>query len=108
MALTPVCQSAQISEGSMELFRIGRKSVLLVWPKGGELRAYRGRCPHLDIPLEGAVLDQGAVVCGLHQWRFEANTGCGKRPDGHACELKAYPMKVVAGEVLVDLGGGRR
>jgi toluene monooxygenase system ferredoxin subunit len=53
MAFTFICPASAVSEGGMGLFQAGKKSVLLVWPTGGELKAYRGRCPHADVPLTG-------------------------------------------------------
>ena len=57
MAFTFICPESAVSEGGMGLFQAGRKSVLLLWPKGGELKAYRGRCPHADMPLGEAAFD---------------------------------------------------
>jgi len=40
MAYTYICDTGAVNEGGMGLFQAGRKSVLLVWPQGGELKAY--------------------------------------------------------------------
>ncbi len=57
MTFTSICPTNAVSEGGMGLFQAGKKSVLLVWPTGGELKAYRGRCPHADVPLTGATFN---------------------------------------------------
>ena len=49
MAFTLFGQTAVRQEGGMGLFQAGRKSVLLIWPKGAEPKAFRGRRP----PAEG-------------------------------------------------------
>ena len=59
----------------MGLFHAGRKSVLLVWPTGAELKAYRGRCPHADMPLSEATFDGKTVICPHHQWGFDSASG---------------------------------
>jgi toluene monooxygenase system ferredoxin subunit len=46
MNFSVVCPTSAIHEGAMGLFKVGKKSVILVWPEGGDLKAYRGRCPH--------------------------------------------------------------
>lgn len=51
MAFTAICHKNDVLEGNMGFFQAGKKSVLVVWPQGGELKAYRGRCPHADMPL---------------------------------------------------------
>ena len=59
----------------MGFFQAGRKSVLLVWPAGGELRAYRGRCPHADMPLNDAIIKEQTITCPHHQWGFDCASG---------------------------------
>ena len=72
---TTLCTTDAVREGGMGLFRIGRKSVLLLWPASGELKAYRGRCPHADMPRTGARFDGRAVTCPHHQWGFDQGSG---------------------------------
>ncbi|WP_374585084.1 Rieske 2Fe-2S domain-containing protein [Ideonella dechloratans] len=75
MAFTAVCPKDAVAEGGMGLFQVGKKSVLLVWPQGGELKAYRGRCPHADMPLADGCFDGQRVVCHIHQWGYDAGSG---------------------------------
>jgi toluene monooxygenase system ferredoxin subunit len=102
MPFVSVCKEGDLREGEMSLLRVQRKSVLLVWPKAGQIRAYRGRCPHQDVPLENASFDGTTIVCSLHQWCFDGRTGEGMA--AHACTLKAYPLRFEEGEVQVELG----
>jgi toluene monooxygenase system ferredoxin subunit len=102
MAFVSVCKQEDLREGEMGLFRVHRKTVLLVWPTDGEVKAYRGRCPHQDVPLENARFDGAKVVCGFHQWCFDARTGEGTAPRG--CSLKPYRLRLEQGELQVELG----
>jgi toluene monooxygenase system ferredoxin subunit len=102
MAFVSICKEEALREGQMGLFRILRKSVLLVWPVGGEVRAYRGRCPHQDVPLESASFDGLKVTCGFHHWCFDARSGEGVEPRG--CQLKPYAVRLEQGELQVELG----
>ncbi len=68
MAFTSICPASTVKEGGIGLFQTGRKSVLVVWPTGGELKAYRGRCPHADLPLTKASFNGQTVTCPIHQW----------------------------------------
>ena len=103
MAFTSICHTSAVSEGSMGLFHAGRKSVLLVWPTGGELKAYRGRCPHADMPLSDAAFDGKTVTCPHHQWGFDCTSGkCVThlvRNALHPCDLR-----VEGDEIQVDVG----
>lgn len=103
MAFTFICHTNAVSEGSMGLFRAGRKSVLLLWPQGDVLRAYRGRCPHADIPMDNATFDGRTVVCLHHQWGFDGNSGkCTTHLVRNA--LHPYELRVEGDEIQVDVG----
>lgn len=87
----------------MGLFYAGRKSVLLVWPTGGELKAYRGRCPHADMPLNDAAFNGKTVTCAIHQWGFDGASGkCVTHLVPNA--LHAYAVRVEGDEIQVDVG----
>ena len=101
MAFVPLCKATDFGEGQMRLFRVDRKSVLLVWPSGGSVQAYRGRCPHQDVPLTDARFDGVSVVCGAHQWCFDGATGACATPGGR--KLKRYPVHYEGNDISVDL-----
>ena len=103
MAFTSICPSSAIEEGGMGLFRAGKKSVLLLWPQGGELVAFRGRCPHADVPFDSARFDGRTVTCTLHNWGFDCASG---KCTTHLVpnKLHPYPVRVEGDEILVDVG----
>jgi toluene monooxygenase system ferredoxin subunit len=106
MAFTFICHTRDVSEGAMGLFQAGRKSVLLVWPAGGELKAFRGRCPHADMPLNEATFNGKTVTCPYHQWGFDGESGkCVTHLVRNA--LHPYDLRVEGEEVQVDLGPAR-
>ena len=103
MAFTSICHTSAVSEGGMGLFHAGRKSVLLVWPTGGELKPYRGRCPHADMPLNDATFNGQTVTCPHHQWGFDSTSGkCVTHLVRNA--LHPYSMRVADDEIQVDVG----
>lgn len=107
MTFTAVCPTEAIHEGAMRLFQVGKRSVLLVWPAGGELRAYRGRCPHADLPLDQASLDGNRLTCELHGFGFDCTSGKCVTHVGVRNALQPFELRVEGGEVLVDVGPGR-
>lgn len=103
MNFTTVCTTDAVAEGGMGLFQVGKKSVLLLWPAGGELKAYRGRCPHADMPLTDATFDGKAVLCPHHRWGFDAGSGkCVTHLVRNA--LHPYPLRIAGDAIQVDVG----
>lgn len=88
-------------EGEMDAVEIAGASVLLV-NLGGEVRAYRNRCPHQAWPLHEGDLDGDTLTCARHLWEFDAHTGRGINPDNS--HLATYPCKVEDGTIFVELG----
>jgi toluene monooxygenase system ferredoxin subunit len=64
--------------------------------------AYADVCPHQKSRLSEGSLVGKTLRCARHQWEFDACTGGGINPD-NAC-LKAFPVTVESGEILLDLG----
>jgi toluene monooxygenase system ferredoxin subunit len=103
MAFTSICPKSAVNEGGMGVFQAGKKSVLLVWPAGGELKAFRGRCPHADMPLNDAAFDGKSLTCVHHKWGFDCTSGkCVTHLVRNA--LFPYPLRVEGDEIQVDVG----
>jgi toluene monooxygenase system ferredoxin subunit len=103
MAFTSICHTSAVNEGGMGIFHAGRKSVLLIWPTGGELKAYRGRGPHADLPLSDATFNGQTVTCPIHQWSFDSTSGkCVTHIVRNA--LHPYALRVEGDEIQVDVG----
>lgn len=107
MAFTYICKTDAVAPGGMGLFQAGKKSVLLVWPQGGELKAYRGRCPHADMPLADVSSFNGkTVTCSHHNWGFDATSGqCVTHLVRNA--LHPYELRIEGDQIQVDLGPAR-
>ena len=103
MAFTFVCHTNAVEEGGMGFFQVGRKSVMLVWPTGGDLKAYRGRCPHADVPLNDATFNGQIVTCPHHQWGFDGASG---KCVTHLVRnvLHPYDLRVEDDQIQVDVG----
>jgi nitrite reductase/ring-hydroxylating ferredoxin subunit len=66
----------------------------------GRLLAHPTICPHLGGPLEDAALEDGAVVCPWHGYRFDCTSGRG--PTGQRCRMP------VRAQVEIDARGDAR
>jgi nitrite reductase (NADH) small subunit len=64
-------------------------------------------CPHKGGPLCDGIVSGTTVVCPLHGWRFDLQTGAAVRASLPAC-VTTYPTRVEDGIILVALGAGSR
>ncbi len=65
------------------------------------------RCPHKGGPLCDGIVSGTTVVCPLHGWRFDLETGLAVRASLPSC-VTTFPTRVEDGIVLVDIEAGRR
>jgi nitrite reductase (NADH) small subunit len=100
---TRVCRVDEVARDHVRAFPVVGVTwpVIVVWV-GDEIVATAGVCPHEDVGLAGAALDDGGLLtCPGHGYRFEILTGrCEHDP---ALILRRYPVTVVGDEVWVDL-----
>ena len=65
----------------------------------GKFYAMDDQCPHKGGPLGAGMLDQGKIVCPLHGWAFDPESGqCALRADK---VVKTYPTRVQDGQVEI-------
>ena len=59
-------------------------------------------CPHLGGPLADGLIDQGSVICPLHDRAYDLRSGAGLNTE---CKLQTYPAWIGAdGIIVVALG----
>ncbi len=75
---------------------------------GGRALVTDSVCPHLGADLAaGGQIDDGQVVCPLHEWCFSHGGACvssGSEPLPEATSLRVWPTEVVGGTVLAFNG----
>ena len=82
------------------------KFVALLAGVGGGL-AVESRCLHKGGPLADGIVSGKTIVCPLHGWRFDLETGMGVRTSAPAC-VTTYAAGFVDGVVVVDLTSGAK
>jgi len=75
---------AELAERGKVAVVVGSVRMLLL-DVDGEINAYRNRCPHNDVALDGGWFANGIVTCPGHFWRFDARTGA-------ACGMTGYAL----------------
>jgi len=65
------------------------------------------QCPHKGGPLCDGIVSGTAVVCPLHGWRFDLDSGMAVRASMPAC-VTTFPTRVEDGIILVAVSAGMR
>lgn len=80
---------------------------LAIFNLGDRFMTIENRCPHKGGPLCDGIVTDLAVVCPLHGWKFDLQSGLAVRAAEPAC-VATFPTCVENGIVLVNIAGGRR
>jgi nitrite reductase [NAD(P)H] small subunit len=80
---------------------------LAIFNLGDRFATIENQCPHKGGPLCDGIVSGTTVVCPLHGWRFDLNTGLAIRASLPAC-VTTFPTRVEDGIILVDAGRGSR
>ena len=103
MSYVPVARETDVAPGEVKVVDAGGKSVCLGHCEDGTWGAIDNVCTHDGGVLGEGELEDCQVECPRHGARFELRTG-------HVTALpavfpvNAYPVRVVDGEVQVDVG----
>ncbi len=73
---------------------------------GDRFLAVESRCPHQGGPLSDGIVTGCAVVCPLHTWRVNLETGRVERPAGGGACVRTFPTRLDGDTVLVQLDPG--
>ena len=103
MTFEAVMSEDELWEGEMRGLVVRDRRVLLVRTEAG-VCAYEDRCAHLGVPLSLGKLEAGVITCSAHHYQYDARTGCGINPE--RVKLRAFPVRVTAGAISVDLDAG--
>jgi nitrite reductase/ring-hydroxylating ferredoxin subunit len=85
----------------------GHVIALFHTPEG--IFAVDNRCPHMGFPLDRGTVKDCILTCHWHHARFDLHSGGAFDP--WADDVRAFPVKVEAGEIWIDLaprGDSRR
>jgi nitrite reductase (NADH) small subunit len=93
---------ALIPFGEGRMFEVGDTTIAVFRVRGGQVYATEPWCPHRGGPLADGIVASGKVVCPLHGYMFELESG---NPVHHECRrLRTYPVRLNdADELLVTM-----
>jgi nitrite reductase (NADH) small subunit len=76
---------------------------IAIFNLGDRLFAVDGRCPHKGGPLAEGIVTGNTVVCPLHAWKIDLETGGVTRPEAEPACVAAYRTRIESGIVLVEV-----
>ena len=84
------------------VLRVGSHEIA-IFNLGDRVLAIENRCPHKGGPLADGIVAGGTVVCPLHAWKGNLNSGSVERPSGLNACVARYDTRVENGAILVSL-----
>lgn len=97
----PICKVDDIPVlGARVIERPGLDNVAVFRNTENEVFALLDKCPHKAGPLSQGIVCGRKVVCPLHNWNIEFESGCAVAPDEG--QTKTYTVKIENDQVLLD------
>jgi nitrite reductase (NADH) small subunit len=96
---------SQIPKGEGRNFQVGAVSVAVFHTRDGRVFATQASCPHRQGPLADGLLGGSTLVCPLHEWHFDLETG---RVLTGGCDIRVYAISVETDELWLELPSAPR
>ena len=93
-------RTTTIGDRKIAIFNLGPSTGL---GTGDRFLAVDNQCPHRGGPLGDGIIAGDSVVCPLHAWKINLETGTVQRPAGTAACVRAYETRVADGVILIAL-----
>jgi nitrite reductase (NADH) small subunit len=74
---------------------------IAIFNLGEDFLATDNQCPHKGGPLCDGIITGRSVVCPLHAWKINLETGAVDRPGSAGACVRTYPVRVEDGIVTV-------
>ena len=97
-----VAKVGTIPEGTGRAFAVNGRMVA-VFCEHGEYSAIDDHCPHMGASLGGGYVENGAVTCPWHAWRFRLADGVWADNPRGRLGVGCYPVRVEGDEVQVGV-----
>ncbi|TDZ44427.1 glutamate synthase-related protein [Mycobacteroides franklinii] len=94
-----VAELSALPDGAPHTTRVGGVDIVLI-RRGSDVSALYGRCSHRGALMADGYLEGDILVCGVHGWRYEVDTGVS--PVNPAVALTKFPTWISNDAVYVD------
>lgn len=90
-----------IPPGEGRAYEAAGVRVAVFHTRDGRVFAVQADCPHRGGPLADGLTGGGTLICPLHAWKFDLQTGTALTGE---CGLKTYPARVDgAGRIVLTM-----
>jgi nitrite reductase (NADH) small subunit len=89
-----------IPPGEGRAYVVNDLTIAVFRQRDGRLFATDNHCPHRQGPLADGIFGAGKVICPLHAWKFDLESG---RCLGENVAIPIYPVRVVSGHIMVEI-----
>jgi len=94
------CDNIPLREG--RVVNVGGRDIA-IFNLGDRFLAVVNRCPHNGGPLADGIVSGATVVCPLHAWRINLESGSVIKPANTAACLQTFRTRIEEGVVLLDV-----
>lgn len=91
----------EIPVGEGRTFTVDGRQIAVFRRRDGSLRAVDAVCPHRGGPLADGLADDRVVVCPLHGYTFDLDSGA--EAGGADLAVRSHPVEVVDGHITIAL-----
>jgi len=89
-----------IPPGEGRAYVVNDLTIAVFRQRDGRLFATNNHCPHRQGPLADGIFGAGKVICPLHAWKFDLESG---HCLGENVTIPIYPVRVVSGHIEVEI-----
>lgn len=86
--------------GEGRAYTLEGRTIAVFRQRDGKLFATDNACPHRAGPLADGIIGAGKLICPLHMWKFDLQTG---KCIGEDAELRTYPVHEINGRIRIVL-----
>ena len=97
-----VAQIGDIPEGEGRCFRI-QDTMVGVFLDRGNYFAINDFCPHMGASLSEGYVENGAVMCPWHAWRFALADGTWLDNSKSSIRTQTYEVRILGNEIQVSV-----
>ncbi len=97
-----VAKTAEIPAGAGRTFCVDGK-LIAVFQVDGEYYAISDLCPHMGASLGEGYVEDGAVTCPWHAWRFCVKNGSWLDSPQSPLKAESYAVRIEGDDVLIEI-----